>query len=78
MFRIQHGPDEAINAGPVSGPVLTSRVHSTHGKARLLTVCQLASCPWQQAAFYVPTQSPPPVWSLKAPLGLCREGLLGG
>lgn len=33
---------------------------------------------WQQAGFYVPTQSPPPVWFLNASLGLCREGLLGG
>lgn len=41
-------------------------------------LCQLASGLWQQAGFYVPTQSPPPVWFLNASLGLCREGLLGG
>lgn len=50
---------------------------STRG-ARLVTVCQLAPSLWQQAGFYVPTQSPPPVWFLNASLGLCREGLLGG
>lgn len=55
-----------------SGPVLTSQ------GARLLTVCQLASSLWQQAGFYMPTQSQPPVWSLKVSLGPCREGLLSG
>lgn len=55
-----------------SGPVLTSQ------GARLLTVCQLASSLWQQAGFYMPTQSQPPVWSLKVSLGPCKEGLLSG
>lgn len=55
-----------------------ARALSTREHGSLVTVCQLASSLWQQAGFHVPTPSPPPVWSLKASLGPCREGLLGG